>query len=80
MSKNEWEWVAFLEKWVEVGESGWEWLGVSESGCERNSVKPSIKILFIKITIDQIRIKIKEILSLKHFKSIFTMTLEVCYG
>ena len=28
--KNGWEWVAFVEKWVGVGESGWE----------RNSVKP----------------------------------------
>ena len=30
LSKNGWEWVVFVEKWVGVGESGWE----------RNSVKP----------------------------------------
>ena len=40
LSKNGWEWVAFLEKWVGVGESGWEWLGVTGSGWDRNSVKP----------------------------------------
>ena len=34
LSKNRWKWVAFLEKWVGVGESGWEWLGVGKSGWE----------------------------------------------
>ena len=27
LSKNGRGWVVFLEKWVGVGESGWEWLG-----------------------------------------------------
>ena len=31
LSKNKWELVVFLEKWVEVGESAWEWLGVQFS-------------------------------------------------
>ena len=34
MSKNGWEWVVFLEKWMGVGESGGEWLGAAESGWE----------------------------------------------
>ena len=33
LSKNEWEWVAFVEKWVGVCESGWEWVRVA--GGER---------------------------------------------
>ena len=32
LSKNGWEWVVFLEKWVGVGQSEWEWLRVAESG------------------------------------------------
>ena len=40
LSKNGWKWVVFLEKWVEVGESGWEWLRVTGSCWQRNSVKP----------------------------------------
>ena len=42
-----WEWVVFIEKWVgmdrfcrKMGESGWEWLGVTGRGWDRNSVKP----------------------------------------
>ena len=34
LSKNGWDRVAFLEKWVGVGESCWEWLGVGESHWE----------------------------------------------
>ena len=34
------ELVVFLEKRVGVGESGWEWLGVTGIGWDRNSVKP----------------------------------------
>ena len=32
LSKNGWEWVVFLEKWVGVGQSDSEWLGVAGSG------------------------------------------------
>ena len=32
--KNGWECVAFVEKWVGVGESCWEWIRVGESGWE----------------------------------------------
>ena len=28
MSKNGWEWVVVLEKWLGAAESGWEWLVV----------------------------------------------------
>ena len=39
------------------------------------------KDVFYKETIDQIRFKIKEILSFKHLtEEFFTMTLEVYYG
>ena len=38
--KNGQEWIAFVEKWVGVGESGWEGLGVTGRGWDRNSVKP----------------------------------------
>ena len=48
--KNGQEWIAFvengselvvfLEKRVGVGESDWEWLGVTGIGWDRNSVKP----------------------------------------
>ena len=51
LSKNGWEWVVFLEKWMGVGDIKWKWLGVGESGWERlraagsswecNSVKPN---------------------------------------
>ena len=40
LSKNGWEWVVFLEKWVGVGESDWKWVRVTGSGWEPNSVKP----------------------------------------
>ena len=40
LTKNGWEWVVFVEKWVGVGESGWEWVRIGESGWERSSVKP----------------------------------------
>ena len=39
LSKNGRGWVVFLEKWVGVGESDWEWVRVVGSGWERNSVK-----------------------------------------
>ena len=41
LSKNGWEGVVFLEKWVGVGESGWTWVRVAGGGWERNSVKPT---------------------------------------
>ena len=34
LSKNGWEWVAFVEKWVGVDESGLEWVKVAKSGWE----------------------------------------------
>ena len=31
MSKNRREWVVFVEKWVGMGESGWDWVRVDGS-------------------------------------------------